>query len=225
MGDLCELESQLLTTQTEINDSLCKNSEQSAAPSIAPAPGSAPQPAPVPENVQWDEALDDQFQHALSFLNDFTGVSSYQPKEPDTKANNKTYTKAYNNNDLENNLDLQSHGHSSRINPNCDLQGNSTTDTLQTILVNTETLSREYSLDNRKSRDLSPDETDSAFSDNASLPSSGSHASVSTTVSGNSGGTSGVSSSVGGGGESSTATISVSSLTMTSLSLLISFVN
>ena len=218
LGDLCELESQIVTAQTEINDSLRKNSSSDNAPAPSKAPCKAPVAPPVapevPENVQWDEALDDQLQHALSFLNDITSVPSF--KELDTKVNNNNNKK-----DLDTNSKFQGQGQSSRISShsrtNCDIQGNDTSpnsDALQTILLRTESLSREISLDNQtSSHDLSPgtsagaaDETDSAFSDNTSLPSSGSHVSVSTSVSGNSGGGSGgAASSV-----SSTATDSVS---------------
>ena len=184
LGDLCELESQLTTQRTEISDLQRKTSTSSNPDTKKEAE----------EDFTWDDAIDDQLQNALSVLNDIAGIS-FETNELESSLGAKS-----NNN---NNLDFSSEGHSDQgqgDQVSCDSQGNTVlTPSSDQVPVTVDTTNKDLSLDNQKSHDLSPDDTDSAFSDNVSLPSSGSHASVTTTTSGNSGGTSGVSSGLGGG--------------------------
>ncbi len=172
LGALCDLESQLTTQQSEINSSLRKSDGFKAIPVAHDPENQKPHPPPASRKPQTSHisisshpslesdachqdsdfsALDDQLQSALSELSDFVGESFMEPQGNEFIHSNRLSTTT------------------SGSSGNEDSASQVPSD------------SHPYD-DRHPSPDRSPEttETDSAYSDSTSLPSSESHVSVAT---------------------------------------------
>ena len=198
LGELCQLETQLNTQQSEIKTSM-KNVGMSSAPAAAKETGanveqpeaSNPEPntdlAAVKNRdslAELESALDDQLQYALSELSDLVGISfdttpngndhSF-PHSATSEAVSSISSSSASQVPKTDNLSVQIPQFKREAHPKV---------SMTTAGAHTS----QNGANRQEFHDYSPDgaEVDSAFSDSSSLPSSGSHVSVTTTSSQNS---------------------------------------
>ena len=202
LGELCELETAIDTTRTQINTSL----KEACTPGNPTHQAKPPPPELEAENHDDSfEALDLQLQNALSELSDIAGGALDLGPSRDSGCESGSRSSG-----LVNGHALCDSGVEDGLAPDCKPKK------LPKSLPQQRTDGRLSDPGNRcldkmhDIRDLSPDtnDVDSAFSDSASLPSSGSHVSVTTTSSQHSGssansGASGGTGSTGMNGSSS----------------------